>query len=881
MNKEKFQQIVEKIDRLASSSVLLDTNSPQEVNDFIVHLRDIQKQSSQEQFETVEGIIGLFANALEYVLPNNTVKVNDVIGYSINVLQDYSRQALSDSQVILDLESIKQNLDVVTGAVADTNQMKFTAVQLKELPEFISNTQGRIEEIEKDILEIEKSTSVESLNSALRGFHTIKGEAGILGLTNITELTHEVESILQKGKAGDVELDIDVIDLILSITDVYKDVLQILEKDVPRALSFDITDIKKQINSLIEQKSVINKPVQQEVKVEVEIPIQKETDYICKIPDINIDENKELVCEFLNESFDHLSTAENSLLILENTPDSAEEINKTFRAFHTIKGVASFINLDDIKNLTHETETMMDMVRKGTLHMDSVIADTVFMAIDGTRKLLILLKEQVENQGQLKSEYYDVSAVIKNVRARIKGTSVSKPEAPPVKIGELLVEKGVILEQELEQALEIQQQEHTTKKIGEILVDMKSVTPTQVDRSLQEQQQQQSTLMEQTVKIGINKLDNLIDMVGELVITGTQVSQNPFIKNIVNPALTKDLSQLSRIIRDTQDVSLSMRLVQIKPVFQKMQRLVRDVSKKANKSVDMTMLGEETEIDKNIIDLISDPIMHMVRNSVDHGIEPTEVRVKNGKSPVGKVELNAYHKGGNIVIEIKDDGAGLNKEKILKKAVEKGIVKENEILSENRIFNMIFEPGFSTADKITDISGRGVGMDVVKRNVEQLRGKIDIVSEMGKGTTFIIKSPLTLAIIDGIILMVGEERYIIPIYSIVEFFSPKQQDVTFVNGSPCMIMVHGSLFPLVFLSEHFKVKPEYTNIEQATVCVVESDFGRVCFVVDKILGQQQIVIKTLGESFKNIKGLSGGTILGDGRVGLILDVNGITEEARR
>ncbi len=879
MNKEKFQQIVQKIDSLATSSVLLDTNSPEEVKDFIVHLRGIQEQAGKDNFEVVQNLVSLFANAMEVVLPTNLAKVNDVIGYSINILQDYARQEMSDTHVVLDFGSIKQNLDVIIGVAVQDDKLKFTAVQLKELPEFISNTQGRIEEIEKDILAIEKSSDPEFLNSALRGFHTIKGEAGILGLTNIAELSHEVESILQKGKVGEVQLDIDVIDLILSISDVYKDVLQILEKDVSRAISFNIDDIKKQINSLIEQKSNVSVPIKLEPKVVEESHVKKESDYVCKIPDVNLAENKDMICEFLNESFDHLAIAENSLLTLENTPDSAEEINKTFRAFHTIKGVASFINLDDIKNLTHETETMMDMVRKGTLHMDSVIADTVFMAIDGTRKLLNLLKEQVENNGQLRSEYYDVSPVIKVVRARIKGSPVGKPEVVPVKIGEMLVEKGVILEQDLEKALEKQKEEQKEKKIGEILVDMKSATPAQVERSLQEQQQ--ATAMEQTVKIGINKLDNLIDMVGELVIIGTQVSQNQSIKDIVNPRLTKDLSQLSRIIRDTQDISMSMRLVQIKPVFQKMQRLVRDVAKKANKTVEMTMSGEETEIDKNIVDLISDPIMHMVRNSVDHGIEPQEIRVKNGKSASGRVELNAYHKGGNIVVEIKDDGAGLNKEKILKKAIEKGLIKENEMPAENRIYNMIFEPGFSTADKITDISGRGVGMDVVKRNVEQLRGKIDIISEMGKGTTFIIKSPLTLAIIDGIILMVGEERYIIPIYSIVEFFSPKQQDITFVNGRPCTIMVHGTLFPLIFLSEHFKVKSSYSNIEHATVCVVESEFGRVCFVVDKIIGQQQIVIKTLGEAFKDIKGLSGGTILGDGRVGLILDVNGIVEESRR
>ena len=344
--------------------------------------------------------------------------------------------------------------------------------------------------------------------------------------------------------------------------------------------------------------------------------------------------------------------------------------------------------------------------------------------------------------------------------------------------------------------------------------------------------------------------------------------------------LGSNVALLEKIIRDIQDVSMSMRLVPIRPVFQKMQRLVRDVSRKAGKDVEMKISGEETEIDKNIIDLIGDPLMHMIRNSIDHGIEPAGIRKEKGKSEKGLICLDAYHKGGNIVIDIRDDGGGLNKEKILEKAVSKGIVREGETLPDKRIFSLIFEPGFSTAEKVTDISGRGVGMDVVRRNIDSLRGKIDIDSDPGMGTIFSIKLPLTLAIIDGIILRSSNERYIVPIFSVIEFIKPCKEDMCSVKDKGEMIKIHDELHVVLRLDSFFSEGIPQRDVESYTGCLVDSDYGRVCLFVDELLGQQQVVIKSLGDRFKNVKGLAGGTILGDGRVGLILDINGIMSDIR-
>lgn len=636
-------------------------------------------------------------------------------------------------------------------------------------------------------------------------------------------------------------------------------------------------DEDKKHDTVIPEKSNIE-PIAQNIEPSsLDKPIDPiENEYVCKIPDIDFEDNKGILLEFINETADHMNTAEESLLVLENSPENQEEINRIFRAFHTIKGLTGFLNLNDIKTLSHETETMMSMVRNNSLKMENEVVDGVFASIDATRKLINLLQEQLENNGKLKSKYLDISPIIKNIRDIISGVYQKKKiKVIKARLGEILVDNKIIEGTDLDIALEIQEDKKPDNRLGEILVDMKLATDGQVTRALQEQQK--GFVSEQIVKIGVSKLDNLVDMVGELVIIGTQILQNQLIKSSQDDNLGKDVSQLDRIIRSIQDISMSMRLVPIRPVFQKMLRFIRDISRKCNKPVEIKLFGEDTEIDKNIIDLITDPLMHMVRNAVDHGIEEKAQRKALGKPEVGVIELHAYHKGNNIVVEVRDDGCGLEKQKILKKAIEKGLLQEKDNASENKIYSNIFEPGFSTAEVVTEVSGRGVGMDVVKRNIEQLRGKVDIATKEGSGTTFTIKLPLTLAVIDGIIIAVGKKKYIIPIYSVIEFFSPKNKDIVLISGKPMAITVHGNILQIINLSEYFKERSIFTNLEDSTFCVVESDYGHICFVVDAILGQQQVVIKNLGETLNNIRGIAGGTILGDGLVGLILDVNGIVK----
>ena len=367
------------------------------------------------------------------------------------------------------------------------------------------------------------------------------------------------------------------------------------------------------------------------------------------------------------------------------------------------------------------------------------------------------------------------------------------------------------------------------------------------------------------------KLDSLVDLVGEMVIAQSLVVQNRDLTTLQSEQLTRDLAQLGRITKDLQRTAMSLRMVPIGATFSKMNRLVRDIAAKVGKQVDLVTEGEDTELDRTIVDEISDPLIHMIRNSVDHGIEKPEMRIKRGKPATGTVSLKAFHQGGNIVIEIKDDGNGLDRDRILAKGVERGLVKAGEILPDNQIFNLILEAGFSTAEKVTDLSGRGVGMDVVRQNIEKLRGKLEISSAAGQGTTFSIHLPLTLAIIDGLLVGVGTHRYILPTLLVRESFRPAAQMISTVHGRGEMINVRGRLCPLLRLYAHLGLEPVSTLATESIVVVVESGNEARCVLVDKLIGKQEVVIKSLGEAFRQNRCVAGAAILGDGGVGLILD----------
>jgi two-component system chemotaxis sensor kinase CheA len=378
------------------------------------------------------------------------------------------------------------------------------------------------------------------------------------------------------------------------------------------------------------------------------------------------------------------------------------------------------------------------------------------------------------------------------------------------------------------------------------------------------------------VKVDTSKLDGLLDLVGELVIAQSLVGQDLGTLAGMSPQFARNMAQLARITKELQRVSMSMRMVPIRGVFQKMARVCRDISTKQRKKVNFVTSGEDTELDRGVVEELNDPLLHMIRNSMDHGIEAPEKRAASGKAPVGTLQLRAFHQGGNIIVEIQDDGAGLNREKILQKAIERGLTTAEKEHTDEEVFGFVFGAGFSTADKITELSGRGVGLDVVRRNIERLRGRVDISSEFGKGTTFRISLPLTLAIIDGLIVRVGEERYIIPTLSVRESFRLVPGMVTHLQNRAEVVNVRGRIIPLLRLHDLFNIKSSLKDPAEGIAVVVQSGTNVRCLLVDGLLHKQEVVIKNLNDMMvhKN-RSLAGAAILGDGQVGLILDVNAL------
>jgi len=480
----------------------------------------------------------------------------------------------------------------------------------------------------------------------------------------------------------------------------------------------------------------------------------------------------------------------------------------------------------------------LDLARNDKLAMTPAVIDVVLAATD-----------------YLKTELQNSETAVRNGTAIQAGNS-----------GDLLRRIQALLSEEPVPALESE----TTRVVEPPAVGLSlSAAPSPAETK------KHSGAELRSIKVDTSKLDFLVDMVGEMVIAQSLLRHDA---SLINPRVQRNLVQLSRITGEVQKTAMSMRMVPIGQLFSRMGRLVRDLSRKEGKQAELIVHGEDTELDRTIVEDLADPLMHMVRNSADHGIEPVEDRIKVGKNPTGRIQLKAYHQAGYITIEVADDGRGLDREKILRKARTNGLVGAAEEPSDREVFNLIFEPGFSTAEQVTDISGRGVGMDVVKKQVQKMRGRIDIQSTPGAGTTFFIKLPLTLAIIDGLVVGVGKERYVVPIFAVREMFRAATENIKTVHGHCEMVLVREALLPIVRLHRRFDIAPKSADICDGLLIVAETSGKAFCVLVDEFIGKQEVVIKSLGERFKDVSGVAGGAILGDGRVGLILDMDGLAAE---
>ena len=571
--------------------------------------------------------------------------------------------------------------------------------------------------------------------------------------------------------------------------------------------------------------------------------------------DANLD--PDLLREFLNESQEHLQQIELGVLALEKDPTDNPTLNAIFRSFHTFKGGSGFLQLTPLNRLAHELETLLDLARQGRLVITPDIINVILAGADTTRQFLAALTERLQNPPLTGEILIPISALLASVRtaAQTATNPIAKNPKSEIRNSELGTQNS-----------EPETQNPKPETSAPAIIPIRPVPPGTI------QIQPAPPAEKFLIKVEATKLDNLVDLVGELVIAQSLLAQETDPDSWDNTPFARHVTHLGRLTHELQKAALSLRMVSIRGTFWKMKRLVRDLAQKSGKACELVTTGDETELDRSLVEEIADPLVHMIRNSVDHGIELPAHRVANGKPRAGTVTLRAFHQGGNVIIEIRDDGAGLNRDRIRAKAIERKLLAPDAHPGESEIFNFIFAPGFSTAETVTDLSGRGVGMDVVRRNLEKLRGRIDIASQPGRGTTFTITLPLTLAVIDGLVFSVGGQLFIIPTLSFRESFRYDPALISHINGHGEVVHYRNRLLPLVRLGEHFG-QPAITALDRAVIIALEADHQLCCFVVDHLARRHELVIKSLGELFRPNPAVCGAAILGDGRVGLILDVN--------
>jgi two-component system chemotaxis sensor kinase CheA len=544
----------------------------------------------------------------------------------------------------------------------------------------------------------------------------------------------------------------------------------------------------------------------------------------------------ELVQEFLMEAREHLSSIEGLMIEIDNGGAAEESVHGVFRSFHTIKGLAGFLDFAVIQEVAHEVETLLDKVRTSELTLNPARVDAVLHAGDYISSWLRFVESPAS--GAPKAHQALVEEVRLAMQAAAPGTETAEQPAG---------EQAPLAAGSADEAA--------------------SPAPAGPRAEAPAARTEASA-----VKVATSKLEYLVDMVGELVIAQSMLEHNPDLAAARTPRLQRDVSQLGRVTAEVQKTAMAMRMVPIGHLFRRMNRLVRDLARKSGKQADLEMSGEDVELDRTLVEQLGDPLVHMIRNSMDHGLELPADRKAAGKSETGRLFLRASHQAGQIVIEVSDDGRGLDRKRILDKAVDRGLVAPGTPLSDHEIYHLIFQPGFSTAERVTDVSGRGVGMDVVRKQVEKLRGRIDISSRAGQGSTFLLKLPLTLAIIEGLVVTAAGERYIVPIFTVREMIKPSPDAIFTVEGRGEMALVRERLIPVTRLSRKLGLEERGGELTDGLMIVGESEGRDFCLLVDEMVGKQEVVIKSLGPAFSRVRGISGGAILGDGRVGLILDV---------
>lgn len=673
---------------------------------------------------------------------------------------------------------------------------------------FIQEAQELLQELEESLLELENNTEdMDVVARIFRAMHTIKGSGAMFGFENLAHLVHDVETAYDMVRNGELKVTKDMLDYSLKTCDVIKELLEDSSKKADSPLAMEILGFFRRC-----QGAPAPKEKKEHHKSSSDAKESKEeTTYRIRFkPNENI----------------LMQGTDPELLILE-----LEEMGEAKVVAHT----TSTPPLEDMN--PEKCYAFWDIILTTTKTKNEIMDVFIFVEDDSEIKISVIDSENIEQ------DHYK-------------------------RLGEILLEKGDITKEALEELIS------KKKKLGEMMVEEGLVAPEAVKSALEEQEhikniraKKQAAESAASVRVPSEKLDSLIDLVGELVTVQARLNQTAATGN--NAELHKIAEEVERLVWELRDNTMSIRMLTIGTTFSKYKRLVRDLAKELGKDIDLITKGEDTELDKTVIEKLGDPLVHLVRNSVDHGIESPEDRLKAGKPAKGTVTLSAEHSGDSVLIQIKDDGKGLDRNVLIKKALEKGLIQENVELTDREAFELIFAAGFSTAAVVSNVSGRGVGMDVVRRNIEALRGTIEIDSVKGKGTTITLKLPLTLAIIDGLLVQIGTQFFIIPLSIVNECIEFKEKLHRTESGRR-ILKVRDDLVPYVKMRDIFGITDELPEIQQ--IVIIELEGRRIGFVVDSVIGDHQTVIKSLGKSFKDVECISGASVLGDGSVALIIDV---------
>lgn len=701
---------------------------------------------------------------------------------------------------------------------------------------FFEESSELLAEMETCLLRLDvNSPDLEDLNAIFRAAHSIKGGAGTFGFTDMTEMTHMLETLLDKLRKGELKVRSEMIDAFLRAGDVIKEQLagHRGEGQADPAVAAAVCEELKKLSDGVQESVVVE-------------PVAKEE------PGENLGATNQIETEVIE------SPAEDSLKNIYSI-----EFSSTGMSSATVDHLLDNLKrLGVLENLTPTNTSNSFKLKLATSNCEEDVWETLAFIVDPANlKIETIVVENTE-AGLSATDYSEEAG--KNTESPVTANEdeFSMTDLPPAPGYGFFpgAPAAPIESDESEMNPSVGQQGFS-----------KNESSGNINKSLNKTATAAPNSETSSIRVSIEKVDQMINLVGELVITQAMLAQTVSQYDpVLFEKLHSGMSQLERNTRDLQESVMSIRMMPISFVFSRYPRVVRDLAAKLNKRVELKTVGENTELDKGLIEKIADPLTHLVRNSLDHGIEVAEKRVAAGKPAHGTITLRAFHQGGSIVIEVSDDGAGLNRGKILAKAKERGL-PVHDGMTDQEVWALIFEAGFSTAEKVTDVSGRGVGMDVVKRNIQSMGGRIDIDSALGTGTRISIRLPLTLAILDGLSVTVGEEMFIVPLNYITESLQPAAADIKTVSGQGRVVQVRGEYLPVVALHEIFNLRPKVTAVHEGILVILEAEGHKAALFVDDLVGQHQVVIKSLESNYRRVQGVSGATIMGDGKVALILD----------